>query len=489
MPARKLLVSGAPGVYWLGVHVLGTDDNGRIEGADGRARTFLPLVPERASTRLALGMPFRRHVVRASDGTVEYDRLWTAQLRDGRMERSRAFAASALPDDDEVAPPSPRRLRGPEDPETPEDPAARDQRRGGSGGAGTAADQEADQEAADDSAGGWPLTWLVDGAVLDAADALSAGNPAIDLASDGSNEVTAPDDDPTEEETAARVAEDDPAAKVATRWLDRFVADAERASVLALPYGDLDVSAAAAGTEGAEVISIALDQSQGVLSERGLSSAPVVAPATGFLSPEALAVLDPDLRVLLGEPALSSDLSDPDDPTVLAAPRGGSLATTPSAEGVWGPGPGQTHTALAVRQRLLAEAAVHALSDRADDPLVTVLPPLWDPGRGWERAEFFDALEQQPWLDGISLSSVVDPAAIGSTTVRGEDVVYPDEEAEAEVPAYAVAASSELAGPQPHPDRPADRRRRHRRAAGPAGAADLLGVEPTVPRGRHRARP
>lgn len=439
VPADKLLVSGAPGVYWLGVHVLGTDDSGRIEGADGRARTFLPLVPESASTRLALGMPFRRHVVRASDGTVEYDRLWTAQLRDGRMERSLAFAASARRDEDEVAAPSPRRPRGPEDPATPEDPTAQDQRGGGSTGAGTAG-----EEAADDSAGGWPLTWLVDGAVLDAADALSAGNPAIDLAADGSNEVTAPDDDPTEEETAARVAEDDPAAKVATRWLDRFVADAERASVLALPYGDLDVSAAAAGAEGAEAISIALDQSQGVLSERGVSSAPVVAPATGFLSPEALAVLDPDVRVLLGEPALAGDLSDPDDPTVFATPRGGSLATTPSAEGVWGPGPGQTHTAIAVRQRLLAEAAVHALSDRADDPLVTVLPPLWDPGRGWERADFFDTLEEQPWLDGISLSSVVDPAAIGSTTVRGEDVVYPDEEAETEVPAYTVAATSEL---------------------------------------------
>ncbi len=435
VPAGKLLVSGAPGVYWLGVHVLGTDDSGRIEGADGRARTFLPLVPESASTRLALGMPFRRHVVRTSDGTVEYDRLWTAQLRDGRMERSRAFAASALPDEDGIAAPSPRRLRG------PEDPTARDPRGGGTGGA---ADQEAAEDPADDPAGGWPLTWLVDGAVLDAADALSAGNPAIDLTSDGSNEVTAPDDDPTEEETAARVAEDDPAAKVATRWLDRFVADAGRAGVLALPYGDLDVSAAAAGTEGAEVISIALDESQGVLSARDLSSAPVVAPATGFLSPEALAVLDPDLRVVLGEPALSDDLSDPDDPTVFAAPRGGSLATTPNAEGVWGPGPGPTRTAIAVRQRLLAEAAVHALSDRADDPLVTVLPPLWDPGRGWERAQFFDALEEQPWLDGVSLASVVDPAAIGSTTVRGDDVVYPDEEAEAEVPAYTVAASSEL---------------------------------------------
>ena len=421
VPARTLLVSGAPGVYWLGVHVLGTDDAGRIEGADGRARTFLPLVPERASTRLALGVPFRRHVVRAADGTLEYDGLWERQLRNGRLERTRAFAASALPDGDEAGTPAPRR-----------------QRSNGS---------------SPDTGEGWPLTWLVDGAVLDAADTLSAGNPAVDLASDGSNELTAPDDEPTEEETAARVAEDDPAAKAATRWLDRFVAAADRTSVLALPYGDLDVSATARGTEGtegnegaeaADTIAIALDQSQAVLSSRGVSSAPVVAPPSGYLSPEALGALDPDLRVLIGESALASDLRGAGDPTVLAAPRGGSLATTPTAEGIWGPGPGPNRGALAVRQRLLAQAAVHALSDRAGDPLVTVLPALWDPGRAWERAQFFDTLEQQDWLEATSLSSVVDPAAIESATVRGEDVVYPDEEAQAEVPAYAVTASAEL---------------------------------------------
>ena len=414
VPARRLLVSGAPGVYWLGVHVLGTDDTGRIEGADGRARTLLPLVPQRASTRLALGMPFRRHVVRAADGSLMYDELWAAQLRSGRMERVRAFAASALPD--EAGAPDPRRGRG----------------------AGSAGDDPKEVDP------GWPLTWLVDGAVLDAADSLSAGNPAIDLTSDGSNEVTAPDDEPTEEETAARAAEDDPSARAATRWLDRFVADAARTSVLALPYGDLDVSAAARGTEGDAAIAISLNQSQSVLSGRGVSSASVVAPASGYLSPEALAVLDPDLRVVLGAPALDDDLEGPEEPTVLTAPRGGSLVTTPTDEGIWGPGPGPTHGAIAVRQRLLAEAAVHALSEQSAEPLVTVLPALWDPGRDWERSEFFDALEDQDWLDGVSLSSVVDPAAVGSDTVRGEDLVYPEEEEQAEVPAYAVAASAEL---------------------------------------------
>jgi hypothetical protein len=45
VPRGRLGISGRPGVYWLGVHVLGTSDAGRDGTADGRARTFLPLVP------------------------------------------------------------------------------------------------------------------------------------------------------------------------------------------------------------------------------------------------------------------------------------------------------------------------------------------------------------------------------------------------------------------------------------------------------------
>ena len=33
------------GVYWFGVHALGSNDAGGDAVADGRARTFLPLVP------------------------------------------------------------------------------------------------------------------------------------------------------------------------------------------------------------------------------------------------------------------------------------------------------------------------------------------------------------------------------------------------------------------------------------------------------------
>ena len=51
---HRLLDVTEPGVYWFGVHALGEGPDGRLEGADGRARTFLPLVPR---TRQAVPGP------------------------------------------------------------------------------------------------------------------------------------------------------------------------------------------------------------------------------------------------------------------------------------------------------------------------------------------------------------------------------------------------------------------------------------------------
>ncbi len=64
-------ISGDPGVYWIGVHALGASADGRDLVADGRARTFIPLVhagagatPQRAGLRRApparAGPPRRR---------------------------------------------------------------------------------------------------------------------------------------------------------------------------------------------------------------------------------------------------------------------------------------------------------------------------------------------------------------------------------------------------------------------------------------------
>ena len=54
---RKLLAQTihhrlTSGVYWFGVHALGTGPDGHDDSADGRARTFLPLVPQRETGQL-----------------------------------------------------------------------------------------------------------------------------------------------------------------------------------------------------------------------------------------------------------------------------------------------------------------------------------------------------------------------------------------------------------------------------------------------------
>ena len=88
-PARRGLLGRRPRA--------GHEPDGRLDGADGRARTFMPLVPERNDgTELALGMQFRNHTVRASDGTLRVPRgVAGAFAEDGRLRRLLDLSATA----------------------------------------------------------------------------------------------------------------------------------------------------------------------------------------------------------------------------------------------------------------------------------------------------------------------------------------------------------------------------------------------------------
>ena len=128
VPVGRLGLSGEPGVYWVGVHVLGTNSLGRLDGADGRTRTFMPLVPARnTGTELALGVQFRNHIVRASDGRLEYLDGWQATLAEGGRLRRLLELSETAPAD-------------------------------------------------------LPLTWVLDPAVVDAALSVAEGNPVLDVA-------------------------------------------------------------------------------------------------------------------------------------------------------------------------------------------------------------------------------------------------------------------------------------------------------------------
>jgi hypothetical protein len=96
---------------------------------------------------------------------------------------------------------------------------------------------------------------------------------------------------------------------------------------------------------------------------------------------------------------------------------------------------------LAVRQRILSEAALHALSPDRDQPLVVSTPQLWDPGNDWRQADFFGGLGV-PWLQGVGLPS----SASGPPGAKRDDqaLVYPEAQRKAEIPFANLLATREL---------------------------------------------
>jgi hypothetical protein len=95
-----------------------------------------------------------------------------------------------------------------------------------------------------------------------------------------------------------------------------------------------------------------------------------------------------------------------------------------------------------MRQRLLSEAALHAMSATRDQPLVVSMPNDWDPGAHVEEASFFDGLHQS-WLHLADLPSTISTApsdgGTGPTTLA-----YPAAERRAELPVANLRATAAL---------------------------------------------
>ena len=95
---RSLLHADTPGVYWFGVHALGEGPDGRDLAADGRARTFLPLVPPARPGQepTAVVIPLRHQLVYTDDGSLDDLASWTQTLSQGGRLRSLVdFGASS----------------------------------------------------------------------------------------------------------------------------------------------------------------------------------------------------------------------------------------------------------------------------------------------------------------------------------------------------------------------------------------------------------
>ena len=101
VPVELLGIPDEPGVYWIGIHALGDGAEPRDEVADGRARTFIPLLPEGASTgevsqEAAIILPLRSRVWYDEEGRVGGTERWARWLEEGgRLDAALDIADSA----------------------------------------------------------------------------------------------------------------------------------------------------------------------------------------------------------------------------------------------------------------------------------------------------------------------------------------------------------------------------------------------------------
>ncbi len=380
VPRSVMGISGDPGVYWIGVHALGTDADGRDLVADGRARTFIPLVtPARArsnSVPVSVVLPLRDRARRADDGSLNAPARWAGLTGpDGRLTRLFEFGASA----------------------------------------GTA-----------------PLTWLVDPAVVDAVDDYSRGNPPLSLAPEAEDPGEEdPDASPSPSPTPTPVAgEPDIEERAdADAALQTFLRTARTNDLLTLGYSDPDVVALA--RRRPSLLARARSLAARRLEARGLTGTAAVAPPNGYFDESLISRIPESSVLLLG------DGGKLDSVPLSRLPSGQELVLSDDRAGTGGPSPAASDDPLALRQRVLSEAALEL--EKGTGPIrriVLQLPDAWDPGPQWRQADFFGEL-QTPWVRVVPLRETLLPAH------RGE-LAYGPEQRTQEVPDENIEATQTL---------------------------------------------
>jgi uncharacterized protein DUF6049 len=413
--SRQLLQADKPGVYWFGVHALGEGPQGRDTNADGRARTFLPLVPpaRQGQQPTAVVIPLRHQLVYSDDGSLDDLAGWTQTLSPGGRLRSLVdFGVSS---------------------------------------------------------GDRTVSWVIDPALVDAVRRLAVGNPPRSLEpnlqagqDDGEDASEDPGEDPgdgtdpsasgsgsaseeptdsatptPEPETAAASPLDldelDPVVQAASHaaraWLDRLgTAMRSKDQVMTLPYGDVDV-AAAARRDPQLLQRAATRASSGGLAGFDVSTTPVVASPSGFLNSEGLRLVPEEARVLVTDAMFEAPAPG------VATTEGHQVVVTSTGAADGGPGPDDRTGITAMRQRLLAEAAVRFLhNDRT--PLTLMVPHDWNPVDGG--GTFFGGLDLD-WLDLTSVDGAA--AAAEAEPVPSTSLRYPSwqEGAELDAPSFEAA--------------------------------------------------
>ncbi|CAM3192877.1 hypothetical protein NODU109028_02905 [Nocardioides dubius] len=382
VPVKELRITGSEGVYLLGVQVLSDSADGGRDGlADGRARTFVPLVDnQRDPVTTGVVVPIRRAVTFTAEGRVDGVDLWATELAPGgRLADLLDLIVSGTPA---------------------------------------------------------TTTVLVDPAVVDAVQQLADGNRPRNMAATVEPEEEDGDDDAATEETeepAPLEGIDARAAELATAWLARLTTQLKSSDVLALPYGDVDV--AAASQYSGATISDAGAASSASLLGHGVVSTPAVAPPSGLLPMTAMKSTD-DAVVLLSNHALPERFAtEAADTAAIQVGDSQALIYTDSYRGA---DPYDRTSAVAMRQRILAEAAVRAVSGDTS-PLLVNLPAELDPG--YAADSFFDSLDQ-PFVDLGPLSDVRSQIKEFAET---DTLVYPQRQVNAELSPSHFTAADRLA--------------------------------------------
>lgn len=392
VPVRLLGIPDEPGVYWIGIHALGDGAEPRDSVADGRARTFIPLLPRGVESRqqtqeTSILLPLRSRVWFDADGRIGGTERWARWLEDGgRLD--------ALLD---VA----------------------------------------------DTAGPSAYTWLVDPAVLLALTRLAAGNPPRTITPDPSVPGQEPTQDPDDDEAdqpgtltpSAPVPQDDLSeadralADAASAWMDRFLTNVAGRTVMTLPFGDLDVSAAVRNSPGR--YPEALARGAQIMSQLSIPVQPALAPEDDLLSPEALAASPDNTVVLLGDNAFTAP---PITQNSVVRTLERTVVVTSTGAEAGGPVPTRADDPVALRQRLLSEAALRLAAGNTA-PVVMTLPKGW---ASEDASAFFSGLSE-PWLDVVP---VPDVAARSALEVPASSLAYSETDQESELdPASFVTAT------------------------------------------------
>jgi hypothetical protein len=161
---------------------------------------------------------------------------------------------------------------------------------------------------------------------------------------------------------------------------------------------------------------VARTKSIASFSDLGIAVTQVNAPPHGLVSTDALEMTDSATPMVLSDDALPEDLAWGQTASPAAVDAGLWRIDVSSSEAAsGGPAPGDPLADVALRQRILAEAAVRAL-DPGRPPLVVTLPDRWRPS---DPVGFVSGLTQ-PWLQlpGLSATTAgqvapqVDPATL-----------------------------------------------------------------------------